>query len=575
MLRQFGAVMNDEFIKPQYASKTNIYKCPDCRQQIILKCGKRRSSHFSHKIKCNMPTKSIIQQIKELLEANKLVIHRQCGQCSKDHAIFIPNTPSTKVDSIGSTMTITHDNEIKYIFETGYFKHGTNNWFKIKINDQIISCTRDILCDDCIQGQVYFNQRGAGCGKTYESIQLLNNATFNKKNIIIYLTKTHSAKEVIYGELMQQYKNGHIKGLDLVQEELTNKYKIVFNKGGEEKIIIIGTIDSFTYNIYDKKTTLNELDYFNEIVNQLIMGNMVDAINYANTAIQLDNKTLIVIDEAQDLGKNYMDAFISLVHKTKVDLYIIGDKLQSIWGVNNIYTCIDQSTATINKSEGINQVMRFHNEQFKGFVNALIPYHKYDLPQIEKICDKPCKYCHENIKPYTIFDVAPYYRTDIDDMYAVINKIKSYIEKEIETYNYAPNNFMFIFPILKKNTFAHVLSLELNNFWISRYNKQDKYVYLHTSEPGKTINLKESENATRILSIHTSKGSGCEVVFVLGMTEHTLNIFSKQTDNIIYNSLLHVAITRQKKAIYVGIENNNDDICRRFKNLCLYEPTIS
>jgi len=28
-----------------------------------------------------------------------------------------------------------------------------------------------------------------------------------------------------------------------------------------------------------------------------------------------------------------------------------------------------------------------------------------------------------------------------------------------------------------------------------------------------------------------------------------------------------VAVTRQKKAIYVGIENNNDDICRRFKGL--------
>lgn len=574
MLRQFGAIMNDEFVKPQYANKNNVHKCPDCRQQILLKCGKRRNSYFSHKTKCIMPTKTIVNHIKELLEANELVIHRQCGQCSKEHIINININIPNIISIYGSTITITCDNEIKYIFEMGYFKHGDKNWFKLKINETIISCTREILCDDCIQGQVYFNQRGAGCGKTYESIQLLNNTTFNKKNIIIYLTKTHSAKEVIYSELKQQYANGNIRGR-IIDEELTSKYKIVFNKGGEERTIIIGTIDSFTYNIYDKKAVLNELDYFNEIVNQLIIGNMVDTINYANTHIQLDNNKLIVIDEAQDLGKNYMDAFISLVHKTKVDLYIIGDKLQSIWGIHNIYTCIDQSTATIHKSEGINQVMRFHNEQFKGFVNALIPYHKYDLPPIEKICDKLCKYCHENIKPYTIFEVAPYYRTDIDDMYAVINKIKSYMVKEIETYNYAPNNFMFIFPILKKNTFAHVLSLELNNFWVNRYNKQDKYVYLHTSEPGKTINLKESENATRILSIHTSKGSGCEVVFLLGMSEHTLNIFSKQTDNIIYNSLLHVAVTRQKKAIYVGIENNNDDICRRFKNLCLYDPTIS
>jgi ATP-dependent exoDNAse (exonuclease V) beta subunit len=126
---------------------------------------------------------------------------------------------------------------------------------------------------------------------------------------------------------------------------------------------------------------------------------------------------------------------------------------------------------------------------------------------------------------------------------------------------------MFIFPILKKNTFAEILYLKLDKFWKERLNSNEKWVYLHKSEPGTTINLKESVNATRIMSIHTSKGTGCEVVFVLGLSEHTLNIFSHKTDNITYNSLLHVAITRQKKAIYVGIENNNDEICRRFKKL--------
>ena len=152
-------------------------------------------------------------------------------------------------------------------------------------------------------------------------------------------------------------------------------------------------------------------------------------------------------------------------------------------------------------------------------------------------------------------------------MYSIISKIKDYMILEINKYDYKPNNFMFIFPILKKNMFAHILSLELNSFWREKYNTNEKYVFLHKSEPGQIINLKESENGTRILSIHTSKGTGCEVVFLLGVTEHVLKIFSKQTDNIVYNSLLHVAVTRQKKAIYVGIENNNDDICRRFNNL--------
>ena len=82
---------------------------------------------------------------------------------------------------------------------------------------------------------------GAGCGKTYESIQLLNGEkkcdcktcqnNVNKKceksrkksekymdiikhkNIFIYLTKVHSAKHVIYTEFKEQYNRGDLKNL--------------------------------------------------------------------------------------------------------------------------------------------------------------------------------------------------------------------------------------------------------------------------------------------------------------------------------------------------------------------------
>jgi len=56
---------------------------------------------------------------------------------------------------------------------------------------------------------LYHNQRGAGCGKTYESIQLMDkDENFKHKEIFIYLTKAHTAKEVIYNELQEQYKRG-------------------------------------------------------------------------------------------------------------------------------------------------------------------------------------------------------------------------------------------------------------------------------------------------------------------------------------------------------------------------------
>jgi hypothetical protein len=167
---------------------------------------------------------------------------------------------------------------------------------------------------------------------------------------------------------------------------------------------------------------------------------------------------------------------------------------------------------------------------------------------------------------------------------SVVKQLIKYMNNEINENNYLPNNFMFIFPILTKNSLACQLESRIQQFWIDKFNDKNyfdnitseywknidknkfiKYVYLHKSEEGKSINLKESENATKILSIHASKGNGCEVVFLLGLTEMTLKKFSIDNKNIKYESLLHVALTRQKISLYVGIEKNNDDIYNRFR----------
>ena len=66
------------------------------------------------------------------------------------------------------------------------------------------------------KGTIYYNQRGAGCGKTYESIQLLqNDERFVLKDTFIYLTKAHSAKDVIYSELKEQENNGFLSNLEM------------------------------------------------------------------------------------------------------------------------------------------------------------------------------------------------------------------------------------------------------------------------------------------------------------------------------------------------------------------------
>jgi hypothetical protein len=503
-----------------------------------------------------------------------------------NNKIFRINPKSVKCNMINVKEYKTKSDFIKSI------KENKNIWNDIDIDNGII----------------YHNQRGAGCGKTYESIQLMNNDDrFINKEIFIYLTKMHSAVEVVYNEIKSQEKDSRLENLEFdkingeVGEYENKKYKISYkNKKTNKKCdIFIGTIDSFMFAIGDKNA--KGKDYFLEIVKSIKNGtvnvNKNGSITYAKQSVKVNQKCLIVIDEAQDLDSDYIKAFGKIITVTGIDVYVIGDKLQSILFEHNIHTYLEDNKLqgiNIQINKGYNIVKRFHNTQFIDFVNNIINYKKYNLFPITGICNAiNCKYKHNNDKkPYKIFEIPNIIKdiNKIDDrLEEIVEKVLKYMKKQIKKHNYLPNNFMFIFPILKQNFLANRLEATIQNFWITQFenskyrkkvlvknnywknkldnSKYNQYIYMHKSDEGKSINLKESENMTRILSIHSSKGNGCEVVFLFGLSESALNKFSKKTGNLIYDSLLHVAITRQKQSLYIGLENINDDIRKRFSNM--------
>jgi len=321
-----------------------------------------------------------------------------------------------------------------------------------------------------------------------------------------------------------------------------------------------------------------------------------------DSKIKLNNKCLIIIDEAQDLDSKYIYAFEELINKTGIDLYIIGDKLQSILTRDNVFTHYLKKSSdkkNVIYNSGVNQVKRFHNIKLKDLVNNHIDYHKYGLQEIEKICENnKCNIPHEDENPsYNIFEIPEIYMNDYDDdkINKVIQIIVNGMNHQIKENGYVPNNFMFIFPMIKNNYLARILEERIQQFWINKFDdneyiekvlkkneywknkldkiKYNKFVYLHFSVDGKPINLEESKYMTRMVSIHASKGDGREVVFLLGLSEYSLSIYngdkySKEKDNLIYESLLHVALTRQKKFIYLGLIRDNGDIWNRFNKDC-------
>lgn len=444
-----------------------------------------------------------------------------------------------------------------------------------------------------LQCKLYIRQQGAGNGKTYGIIQMLEKDEFKHYKNYIMVTKQHSAKYVIYNEFNDQIRRKEINYLQIKDEPHTAKQYIIkyFNKKSNTNCqLIIATIDSLMYSIGNRNH--GEYDKFEGLVNSII-DNHIDAsskgvIKFARINPKLNKETLLVIDEAQDLPINYAKAIIQIMRNRYVDTYIVGDKLQSISYDNNTFTYLsDNQFPNINvvKEEKSNIVRRFIHPKLINFINAMIPFDKYDLPKI-----RPYKQVNEgNMNPIqfivgnTIFNNDPKEKINEE-----VEKIIEKISKETDEYKRVPEDFLIITPFTKQNPLIDALQLALNKYWKDKIsldkqyiknvlkqhtywkqnlnkNKYYRYAIFHKSELGTSINLSESENATRIVSCHSSKGDGRPVVFVIGFTENALKKFSGDIGNLIYDSLFHVALTRMKEKLYVRVENNGDDISTKIE----------
>jgi hypothetical protein len=188
----------------------------------------------------------------------------------------------------------------------------------------------------------------------------------------------------------------------------------------------------------------------------------------------------------------------------------------------------------------------------------MIPFEKYGLPAIKQ--SSHCSCLSEN--PLTIFSGKTIYAGDTDES-KINNEVQifmTYYEAEVNNYDRLPEDFLIVTPFTQTNPLVDALQLAINIFWKNKDTDDNfrRYAIFHKSEDGSSINLNESVNATRIVSIHSSKGDGRKVVFVIGLNESGLCRFSGTSDSLIYHSLFHVAITRMKEKLYIRIDGYGD-----------------
>lgn len=525
-------------------------------------------------------------EIERLSSGNYLIIFKEVWKyksfiktydfilLEKDELIFKIELKKIKSGMIGLK-------EPKSLSETvDYLKSEPDNIWDFWSDDNVVKSTFTIY------------QEGAGNGKTFGIWKSIIDNVDRKTYIIV--TKQHTAKVVIYEELMDQisrFEKGenlyHIENITDNAEENTEKHyviKFTHKLSSRECKVIIGTIDSFCYNL--SNSNARGSDYFKGIIDNIAEKGATKLKNgymsFGGQYIQLCKESELWIDEVQDLPVNYLQAMFKLMYETSLYINVVGDKLQSLEFENNFLTSIEREglpniEVIIKEPNNINRRIKVTNMAEK--INEIVKFDKYKLPKIE--CDdKIIK--KDNTNPIEIIEVPLIYANDYDDkkVEKFSDSIMSNYKFEVETNNYLPEDFLIIFPIMKANVIAGELQTKIQEYWINKKSNDtnyNQYVYLHKHTEGSVINTNDSINATRIMSIRSSKGDGRKVVFILGVTEASLKIVSNNENNLVYESHLHVALTRAKNQIYFGLVKNNDDIHKRFAETGYVEflPKIS
>jgi competence CoiA-like predicted nuclease len=437
------------------------------------------------------------------------------------------------------------------------------------------------------QCNLFIKQQGAGNGKTHGIINMLEDEDKSHYTNFIYITKQHSAKHIIKTEFENQKQNfQYLKNIEITEN---NKKYIIkyFNEKSKKKCqIIISTIDSFTYSIGNKNHT--HFDKFEGLIYSIINGHIetknCGSINYGGLSPKLNKETLLVIDEFQDPPEHYAKAIVQIMRNKYIDVYIVGDKLQSITNEKNAFTYfLEHEFPLINiiKLEPTNICRRFIHPKLVEFVNYMIPFEKYGLPEI-----KPYEeYKGEHYEPLVFFTSKKFIDTmnktseNEEKIIEEVEKIMDYYENEVNESNRFPEDFLIVTPFTKNNPIVDALLLAINIFWKNKFTNDSEYMknwknnmtideyyryaIFHKSEEGSSIDLSESEYSTRIVSCHASKGDGRKVVFIISFNESAIKKFSQTSNNLVYDSLLHVGITRMKEKLYIRYDNNNDDIARK------------
>jgi hypothetical protein len=467
-----------------------------------------------------------------------------------------------------------------------------------------------------------------GSGKTYRLTRMMIHtdlpeyARYDAYSTFIIVTKSHSAKEVVYAEFMTHLRK---TGVEYNEQQNNNKYIVKFTRpnNNAETMCIFGTADSLMFNLCDNK--MCGTDVFINLVRTIHkhgptkLRGPTGRFCYAGQQPGLNKKTLVVTDEATMLPEVYADAFATLMASCHVDVHLAGDVQQSSMFEHNLLTrvvCEYNDAADpceLPSFEGVHVIMNPGNE-VRRFNQALVDFRNtvmggfhaepsHNLRIMIPIAASDVTHSRGEYSLHRIERTGSWDDSQSEQVVSTVETIMTQLKRDVYDSKLLPNEVLISTLFVKINPLMDKLQTSIHEFWsrafydakyecllhekspaetddavaarVARYDDVKAhfqgnssslpwFCVLHRSEAGKPIDTSESEYATRIVSIHASQGDGRKFAYVVGLAEKKLTRFSNGRIDLKYESLLNVAVSRMKEVIRVFLEPTYDDIWVRF-----------
>jgi hypothetical protein len=259
----------------------------------------------------------------------------------------------------------------------------------------------------------------------------------------------------------------------------------------------------------------------------------------------------VLIDECQDFSPTKAQLIVSLLQKVPhVRAVFCGDYMQTIFE-QSFET--DQHPMTIFSSLGCQQFSM--QKCFRcpaghiSFCNLLLQ------PAFDQYQYKPLIATNHNHhqKPFLFTHGSTSKKYDVHLLVAQLCAMVEWVMKQDK--DLRPWDFCFMMRKSNNQPVFEALRLSLEQLWLS-YGYTNSVIHFMTQYDGyrNSIQWNHAINKSCLISIHGDKGKGHKVVFFIGLTQRSIpdECAMHKEKELLYHSLLNVALTRSTKYLFVG-----------------------